>query len=178
MKFFAHNEVNHIQTFFNRLDTDEISLLRESNLRTERGLALNLAFPITEQPCFTPFNSFNDFTQDVRSMIARPIICSWLSNVHGLRIVLELSLTLLFFVTLSIDKANEHCNEFLASAFACTAFALLASIYDITETLHVALRLAITVGSFAIIAGAFVMDKAQNTATFVSDALEPYLQAF
>ena len=178
MRFFENNEANHIETFVNRLITDETDLVLESNLRTVRGLAWNNAIPMAAQPCFTPFNSFDDFAIDARSMIARPIICTWLSNVHGLRVGLEAALTLLFFSTFSFDKAGVHLKETLASACACIAYALLASIYDITETLHVALRLAVTAGSFAISAGAFVMDKAQAAATFVSDIAEPYLHAF
>ena len=178
MKFFENNEANHIQAFVHRLTTDENSLLSESNLRMMPGLALNTDLPIAARPCFTPFNSFDDLIIDALSMIARPIICSWLSNVHGLRVGLEATLTLLFLGTLSFDKAGVHLKETLASAAACIFFALLASIYDITETLHVALRLAITAGSFTMAAGAFVMDKVQAAATFVSDIAEPYLQAF
>ena len=177
MKFFANNETNHIRTFFNRLDADETSLLRESDLRTTRGCEWNPNRPIFEQPCFTPFTSFDDFIIDTRSMIARPIICSWLSNVHGLRVGLEAALTLLFLGTLSFDKAGEHLKETLASACACIAFASLASLYETTETLHVILRLAVTAGSFAISAGSFVLDKIQAAATFVGDALEPSFQA-
>ena len=177
MRFFENNEANHIQAFVGRLTTDGTELLRESNLRTMPGLAWNNAIPMAAQPCFTPFDSLDDFAIDVRSMIARPIICTWLSNVHGLRVGLEAALTLLFFSTGSLDKAVVHLKETLASACACIAYALLASIYDITETLHVALRLAVTAGSFAISASAFVMDKVQAAATFVSDIADPYLQA-
>ena len=145
MKFFNGHE-RHLSDYSNayrrRFLQQEAFLLHDAGIRARNGLGFLFDnIPFHEQPCFSSFNNFNDFTTDLQALIAKPLICLWLAKVHALRIGLEFNLYCMSACRLVLIP------EMMASIVAAVCYGLRANILLITETLHLALRLVITAGA-------------------------------
>ena len=131
MKFFNGAEItlgNYSQAYQRRFLQQEVYLLRESGIRLTNGLGFlfdNIA--LREQPCFSSFNNFTDFTTDLQALIAKPLICLWLASVHALRVELEFGICFLRLPGLSIGigvNTSHHVPEMIASMVASVCYSL------------------------------------------------------
>ena len=152
MKFFNGLEDNlsdYSNAYQRGFLQQEANLLHESGIRLTNGLGFVFDnTPFREQPCFSSFNNFTDFTTDLQALIAKPLICMWLAKVHVLRIGLELSVCCMNLCGVIVFfNPSHHIPEIMASIVAAICYDLKAKILLITETLHLALRLVITAGA-------------------------------
>ena len=152
MKFFNGREYNlsdYSNAYRRGFLQQEAFLLHDAGIRARNGLGFLFDnIPFREQPCFSSFNNFNEFTTDLQALIAKPLICLWLAKVHALRIGLELNLLCMSTCGLVfLVNPDHHIPEMMASIVAAVCYGLRANILLITETLHLALRLVITAGA-------------------------------
>ena len=109
-------------------DTDELDL--------DWGLNVNF---------LDSFQSLDDFHNELRAMLIKPLMCEYLSAKHQLALSFELSMLLIDCLTLSpfkaFDSAGRVVNEFLLSGF----YAVNGVIAETTAVASFVLRCLMTI---------------------------------
>ena len=145
--------------FIQRANAQENALTLESGIRTTASLPFvfgnRAGMSFWTQPSFTPYNTLTELQTDVQAMLAKPLLCQWLALLCAERFALESFLVNLY----KYDTTGfGHVVKLFDNMVSVVYFSALARIYVLTETLHVALRLSLTVASVGADAVDLVLD--------------------
>ena len=163
MKFFDDIAIaitDVTSAFIQRANEQENALTSESGIRLTASLPFvfgnRTGMSFWTQPSFTPYNTLTELQTDVQAMLAKPLLCQWLALLCTERCALEMFLSDLFRYS---TAGYDHTVILVDNIMLVMYYSALARIYVLTETLHVALRLSLTVASV----GADAMDFAFDT---------------
>jgi len=93
-----------------------------------------------------PFQSKQDFQNDLTSILIKPATCHFLSWFHKCRALYELWLTIAHLVSLSPQKALSHGEQAANSFVASVIYSYLTIAEALLQTLSFLMRSIISIG--------------------------------
>jgi hypothetical protein len=93
-----------------------------------------------------PFQSGEDFRNDLQAILIKPLTCYFLSWYHRGRWLYELALAVVHLVTFDLEESGKHLYRCVTSVISIFVYAFLAIVELISQVLSFAMRCLMTIG--------------------------------
>ncbi len=134
--------------------------LKKTFQRTQPSLFFNQFqnwwSPVGNVTFLSPFESAEDFQNDVKALFIKPLTCYALSWYHTYNWMYELALAVINLVTLDFTEAGEHLYKCFVSLLSIIVYDFLVSYEILANVMSLAVRTLMSFGAGVYLAAAYL----------------------